>query len=59
MKKVALTLMSSAFIFALASQAGAVSADRLVVSSSDFVYDKDKCKEGEKWDEKMKKCVAK
>ncbi|GBF25766.1 hypothetical protein MnTg02_00800 [bacterium MnTg02] len=57
MKNATLMLATAAFAFGLATQSWATPSPNLSLSNSGLVYGQDKCKEGEKWDEAMKKCV--
>ena len=55
MKDAAMMLALLGFIYGVAAPAVAVSLDR----HGAIVFETDKCKDGETWDEATKKCVRK
>jgi hypothetical protein len=55
-------LLAAAFVFGFVAPAGAVASKSLVsvaTIDSSVIYQQDKCKEGEKWNEETKKCEKK
>lgn len=57
--KYALALPILGLALAVSSPASAATLDGATAKSTAVVAQQTKCKEGEKWDENMKKCVKK